>query len=133
MSLTKCSSEKGHQTKPLQVNFLKTSSSWIANQRAWETGREYGIPESVLERVRKVFWTEGAKSLLHFGSLPTTPDPNASAKVSRYKWEPHRDINWWCIYYNPAKRRAYFCSKSNVVEMGGVSRYFHKYRGQGSI
>ena len=22
-----------------------------------------------------------------------------SAKVSRYKWEPYRDTNWWCIYY----------------------------------
>ena len=28
-----------------------------------------------------------------------TPDPNTSAKVSRYKWEPYRDTNWWCIYY----------------------------------
>ena len=28
-----------------------------------------------------------------------TPDPNTSAKVSRYKWEAYRDTNWWCIYY----------------------------------
>ena len=33
--------------------------------------------------------------------VPTTPDPNTSAKVSRYKWEAHRDTNWWCIYYPP--------------------------------
>ena len=33
------------------------------------------------------------------GSVPTTPDPNTSAKVSRYKWEAYRDTNWWCIYY----------------------------------
>ena len=33
------------------------------------------------------------------GSVPTTPDPDTSAKVSRYKWEPYRDTNWWCIYY----------------------------------
>ena len=31
------------------------------------------------------------------GSAPTTPDPNTSAKVSRYKWEACRDTNWWCI------------------------------------
>ena len=40
-----------------------------------------------------------AESLSMFGSVPTTPDPNTSAKVSRYKWEPYRDTNWWCIYY----------------------------------
>ena len=31
--------------------------------------------------------------------VPTTPDPNTSEKVSRYKWEAYRDTNWWCIYY----------------------------------
>ena len=31
--------------------------------------------------------------------VPTTPDPNASAKVLRYKWEAYRDTNWWCMYY----------------------------------
>ena len=33
------------------------------------------------------------------GGVPTTPDPNTSAKVSRYKWEAYRDTNWWCICY----------------------------------
>ena len=33
------------------------------------------------------------------GGVPTTPDPNTSARVSRYKWEADRDTNWWCIYY----------------------------------
>ena len=33
------------------------------------------------------------------GVLPTTTDPNASAKVSQYKWEAYRGTNWWCIYY----------------------------------
>ena len=33
------------------------------------------------------------------GGAPTTPDPNTSAKVWRYKWELHRDTNRWCIYY----------------------------------
>ena len=34
-----------------------------------------------------------------FESVSTTPDPNTSAKVSRYKWEPYRDTNWQCIDY----------------------------------
>ena len=34
-----------------------------------------------------------------FGGVPTTLDPNISAKVSRYKWEAYHDTNWWCIYY----------------------------------
>ena len=29
-------------------------------------------------------------------SVPTTP--GTSAQVSRYKWEPYRDTNWWCVY-----------------------------------
>ena len=32
-----------------------------------------------------------------FGGVPTTPDPDTSAKVSGYKWEAYRDTNWWCI------------------------------------
>ena len=66
------------------------------------------------------------------GSGPTTPDPNTSAKASRYKWEAYRDTNWWCMYYSrpAAKSRAYFC-KSIATEMGGVSRYFSKVSGSG--
>ena len=30
------------------------------------------------------------------GSVPATPDPDTSAKVSRYKWEPYHDTKWWC-------------------------------------
>ena len=33
------------------------------------------------------------------GRVPTTPDPNTSAKALRCKWEPYRDTNWWCIHY----------------------------------
>ena len=33
----------------------------------------------------------------HFGSVPTTPDPNTSEKVSLYKCEAYRDTNWRCI------------------------------------
>ena len=32
------------------------------------------------------------------GGVPTTPDPNTSAKVSRYKWEAYRDTNWWGLF-----------------------------------
>ena len=34
---------------------------WVANQSAWERGRNRKIPESGPERVQKVFWTHGAK------------------------------------------------------------------------
>ena len=70
------------------------------------------------------------------GSVPTTPDPNTSAKVSRYKWEPYRDTNCWCRYY--------FLPRGGQHTFAQVSRYFsklevyretfhQKYRGQGSI
>ena len=53
-----------------------------------------------------------------------TPDPNTSAKVSRYKWEA-------AVYILlSAKGRAYFC-KSIAIEIGGVSRYFSKVSGSG--
>ena len=47
------------------------------------------------------------------GGVPTTPDPNTSAKVSRYKWEAYRDTNWWCIYY---------CLPTGVHTFAKVSR-----------
>ena len=31
------------------------------------------------------------------GGIPTSPDPSASAKASRNKWEAYRDANWWGI------------------------------------
>ena len=31
-------------------------------------------------------------------SVPTTPDPNTSATISRYKWKPYRETDW-CTYY----------------------------------
>ena len=33
------------------------------------------------------------------GRVPTTPDPNTSAQVSRYKWEPWRDTRCRCEDY----------------------------------
>ena len=70
--------------------------------------------------------------LLPFEGVPTTPDPNTSAKVSRHKWEAYRDTNWWYIYYFllSAKKRAYF-GKSIAIEMGGVSRDFSEVSGSG--
>ena len=34
--------------------------------------------------------------ILSLGGFPATPDPNTSAKVSRWKWEPYRNTNEWC-------------------------------------
>ena len=50
-----------------------------------------------------IFFHMGRQALslaaLRLRSVQTTPDPNTSEKVSRYKWEAYRDTNWWCIYY----------------------------------
>ena len=64
------------------------------------------------------------------GVFPTTPDPHTPAKVSRYKWEPHRDTNWWCMYDFP-RRGGHASAKSIAMEMGGVSQYFSKVSGSG--
>ena len=66
-----------------------------------------------------------------FGSVPTTPDPNTSAKVSRYKWEAYRDTNW-CIYYGLPQGGHTF---AKVCHRNGrcIAILFHMYRGQGSI
>ena len=32
------------------------------------------------------------------GGVPTTPDPNTSAKVSHFKWQVHCDTIWWCRF-----------------------------------
>ena len=45
-----------------------------------------------------------------------TPDPNTSAKVSRYKRQPHHDTNWWCIdYFLPRGRHTF----ANVCDRNG--------------
>ena len=54
-----------------------------------------GFTRAVLKNVQ----TQVARLLPKLGRVPTTPDPNTLAKVSRYKWEAYRDTNWWCIYY----------------------------------
>ena len=65
------------------------------------------------------------------GSVPTTPDPNTSAKVSRYKWETYRDTNW-CIYYFLPQGGHTF---TKVCHRNGrcIAILFRMYWGQGSI
>ena len=41
--------------------------------------------------------------------VPTAPFPNTSAKLSRCKWKPYRDTNWWCI-----------CSHTNFSTAEGI-------------
>ena len=43
--------------------------------------------------------------------VPTTPDPNTSEKVSRYKWEAYRDTNWWCIGATLCQEEGIFLQK----------------------
>ena len=66
------------------------------------------------------------------GGVPTTPDPNTSAKVSRYKWEAYRDTNWWCIYYFLPQGGHTF---TKVCHRNGrcIAILFRMYWGQGSI
>ena len=42
------------------------------------------------------------------GGVPTTPDPNTSAKVSRYRWETYRDTNWCGVYTT-------FCQEEGIL------------------
>ena len=58
--------------------------------------------------------------LLFVGGFPTTPDPNTSAKASRYKWEAYRDANWWCTYYFLPRGGHTFAKVPRTIEMGGV-------------
>ena len=63
-------------------------------------------------------------------SVPATPDPNTSAKVSRYKWEPFIVIQIGGVYTTFCQEEAYFC-RSIAIQMGGVSQYFSKVSGSG--
>ena len=73
-----------------------------------------------------------ATVLFRLGSVPTTPDPNTSAKVSQYKWEAYRDTNWWCIYYF-LPRSGHTFAKVSQYKWELYRDTFQKYRGQGSI
>ena len=67
--------------------------------------------------------------ILVLGSVPTTPEPYTSAaKASRYKWEPYRDANSWCIKTTFCQEEGMFL-QTIAIEIGGVSRYFSKVSG----
>ena len=70
----------------------------ILEQAVAVSGICLGVPEKNSGKIEGK-WLEEFSRIAQFRGVPTTPDPNTSAKVSRYKWEPYRDTNWWCIYY----------------------------------
>ena len=47
-------------------------------------------------------------------------------KVPRYKWEPYRDTNWWCIDYFQ-RRGGHTLAKAWEMHRDT----FHKYQGHG--
>ena len=47
--------------------------------------------------------------------VPTTPDPNTSAKVSRHKWDTYRGTNSWCIHYFLPRRGHAFAKTSRLT------------------
>ena len=63
------------------------------------------------------------------GSVPTTPDPDTSARASRYKWEPYRDTIGG-VYTTFCQEEGMFLQKYRDRN-GGVSRYFSKVPGSG--
>ena len=69
------------------VTFLRASFTMATSQ-----GQTIGACYLVCLR------SSWAAALL-LGGVPPTLDPNTSANVSRYKWEPCCDTIWWCIYY----------------------------------
>ena len=44
----------------------------------------------------------------HWRSVPTTPDPNTSAEVSRHKWEAYRDTKVGGVYTT-------FCKEEGIL------------------
>ena len=51
-----------------------------------------------------------------FGSVPTTSDPNTSAKLSRYKWEAYRETKIGGEYATFCQGKGIFL-QSIAVEM----------------
>ena len=79
----------------LQKVFTLGDGCWLPTLGAF-LGFISGCFQGLVFEASAAVWGLGLRPL---GSVPTTPDPNTSAKVSQYKWEPYRDTNWWCIYY----------------------------------
>ena len=127
----------GNEDSWLHANFPKarlhvnphTDSGWTF----WQRQRSFQRKASVFGLNATMCCQETSfKAMLLLGSVPTTPDPNTSAKVSRYKWEAYRDTNWWCIYYFLPQGGHTF---AKVCHRNGrcIAILFHMYRGQGSI
>ena len=96
------------------------------------TAREHNfnsVSNCGLEEPEEFLWGD-SRITKGFASVPTTPEPNTSAKVSRYKWERYRDTNWWCIY-DFLPRKGHTFAKNIAIQTGGVSRYFSKVSGSG--
>ena len=74
---------KGFGTLAFSVGFPSASPLKICTFTAWKRTRN---------RTRILPGTA-------LGVVPTTPAPNTSPKVSRYKWAAYRDTNWWCMCY----------------------------------
>ena len=55
-----------------------------------------------------VFKKKNSSSSAEFGSVPTTPDPNTSAKASRCKWEAYHDTEFGCVYTT-------FCQEKGIL------------------
>ena len=53
----------------------------------------------------------------YLGVSQTTPDPNTSAKASRYKWEAHRDTNRRCL--------TTFCQEEGILLQKHCDRNGH--------
>ena len=85
-----------HETGNFQRFFLGGCHQVTVKIRVW------GIASPDASRASTEKRQIGPTLLIYkvaIGGVPTNPDPNTSAKVSRYKWEAYRDTNWWCIYY----------------------------------
>ena len=100
----------------LSLSLLSLSSAWrkqdasigcIAAKRL--TQQQRLPPASTCSSLpQRRAWPAMQKACMLFsgrGKQPPThtcfggsPDPNTSAKVSRYKWEAYRDTNWRCIH-----------------------------------
>ena len=103
--------------------FLQVEAAYHAPQNVNHSIRKF----SNRSTVRKNRQGQGST-----GSVPKTPDPDTSAKVSRYKWEPYRDTNWWRIYYF-LPRRGHTFTKASRYKWEVYRDTFQKYRCQGSI
>ena len=77
--------------------------------------------------------TQRLVSLLEIGGMPKTPDPNTSAKVSRYKWEAYSDTKIGGVYTTFCQKEGIFLQKHRDKNRRCVAILFKSYRGQGSI